>query len=353
MKKFNVQIFDKIFNISRIIVAILIALSVIILLIFFISSQPQIALNSILLGPFSTQRRIGNIIEIATPMIFTGLSASVMFRAKQFSLVGEGSFFFGGLIATIFAINYECNPILSIIIGGLISGIFGVILGYLKAKYDVPEFVVSTMLNSVIVYLGSYILHTYIRDFSMGFIASHKISQVAKLDNIIEGTNVHQGFILAIFTSLFMYILMYKTKYGYTIKMVGENKDFAKYSGINVFNVVIMCQTLGAIIAGIGGSVEILGMYERFQWTKSTNFGFDGIAVAILAGYNPILVPVTAFFMAYLRVGTDVLARNTDIPSEILGIIQAVVMLLVTATGFMVNFKHKMILKKFDLENEV
>ncbi len=335
------------FNIMRTLIAILISLAVVVLIIFIISKEPMNALNSFLTGPFSSTRRIGNVIESTIPLIFTGLAACVMFQAKQFSMIGDGAFFFGSLMATTFILNIPLpagvSPVVTILLGGIVGGLCGIIPGVLKAKWNTNEFVVSMMFNSVLTYLGLYVLFNYIRDPKSGFVASYRIPEEAKLSVIAEGTKVHSGIIIALVMTLLVYIFLYKTKFGYAIRMVGINKKFAQYSGINTFAVILMCQVIGGFIAGIGGTTEVLGMYPRFQWTDSPGLGFDGLTVSILAGYNPALVPLCALFMAYLRVGTDVMARMSDVPSEVVSIIQGVVMLLVTATAFLANVKHRMV----------
>lgn len=335
------------FNICRTLIAILISFAIVVVIILIISKEPLKALESFITGPFSSTRRIGNLIEGTIPLIFTGLSACVMFQAKQFSMIGDGAFYFGSLIATYFVLNVSMSaglsPVITILVGGVVGGLCGILPGVLKAKWNTNEFVVSMMFNSVLTYFGLYILYNFIRDPKSGFVASYKIPEAAKLPVILEGTKVHLGLIIALVMTVLVYLFMYKTKWGFAIRMVGINKKFAEYAGINTFVVILMCQVIGGIIAGIGGTTEVLGMYSRFQWTDSPMLGFDGLTVSILAGYNPALVPLCALFMAFLRVGTDVMARVTDVPSEVVSIIQGVVMLLVTATAFLANWKHKMV----------
>lgn len=335
------------FNIIRTLIAVLISLGFVLLIVVLISDSPLEALKAFLTGPFSSKRRLGNVVETSIPLIFTGLAACVMFQAKQFSMIGDGSFFFGALVSTAFALNVSLpaglHPLVTILVGGVVGGLCGILPGFLKAKWNTNEFVVSMMFNSVLIYFGLYILYNVIRDSKSGFLASYELPESAKLTQFIDGTKVHTGLFLALAMVVLVYLFMYKTKWGYAIRMTGINKQFAEYSGINTFSVVLLCQVIGGFIAGIGGTTEILGMYKRFQWSDTPGYGFDGLTVSILAAYNPALVPLGALFIAYLRVGTDVMARVTDVPSEVVSIIQGIVMLLVTATAFLANWKHKMI----------
>lgn len=338
---------NMLFSVIRTLIAILISLGIVLVIILLVSKQPMQALTAFLTGPFTSVRRMGNVVEATIPLIFTGLAACVMFQAKQFSLIGDGSFFFGALIATCFVLQQGkssgIQPVVAILIGAAVGGLCGIIPGLLKAKWNTNEFVVSMMFNYVLVYVGLYILLNTIRDPNSGFVASYALPDSAKLLRFIPGTKIHMGLVIALIMTVLTWLFMYKTKWGYAIRMTGINQKFAEYAGINTFMVIFMCQVIGGLIAGVGGTCEILGMYDRFQWQDTPGYGFDGMTVAILAANNPALAPIGAFFLAYLRVGTDIMARTSDVPNEAVYIIQGIVMLLVTATAFLANWRHKMV----------
>lgn len=337
------------FTIVRTLIAILISLAIVMVIILLVSKQPVDSLRAFVLGPFTSVRRMGNVVETAIPLIFCGLAACVMFQAKQFSLIGDGAFFFGSLIVTCIILklghNFALNPVISVLIGGAVGGLCGIIPGLLKAKWNTNEFVVSMMFNYVLVYVGLYILLNFIRDPNSGFVASYLLPDASKLPVLIAHTKIHAGLLIALGLTVLTYFFMYRTKWGFAIRMTGKNEKFAKYAGINTFLVIFLCQVIGGIIAGIGGTTEILGMYDRFQWQDTPGYGFDGMTVAILAANNPALVPVGAIFLAYLRVGTDIMSRTSDVPNEVVYIIQGIVMLLVTATAFLAHFKHRLVVR--------
>ena len=109
---------------------------------------------------------------------------------------------------------------------------------------------------------------------------------------------------------------------------------------------IILSQVLGGAIAGIGGSVEVMGMYERFQWTSLPGYGWDGVILAILARNKPQYVPLAAIFLSYLRVGASTMASNTDVPKELITVIQAIMIMLITATALLKGMKQKMVIKE-------
>lgn len=345
------------YNILRPLFAILIAYIIAFVVILIASNEPAKAIKLFVLGPLGTPRHFANVIETMIPFIFTGLAIAVMQRANQFNLIGEGIFFLSGAIAAYIGINTAMpkvvSPIVIIIISGLIGSVIAMIPAILKIKWKANELVSSIMMNYVLFYLSMYFLNYWMRDISSGFNASFKIPLVSKLPVIIQGTRIHAGLLIALLAIVLVSIMMYKSKLGYELKTVGENENFAKYSGMNVIRITLLAQLIGGFLAGVGGSVEILGMYNRFQWEALTNHGFDGVLVATLARKNPILVPITAFFLAYMRIGADLAARSSDIPVEFVSIVQGIVLLLVGAQLFLESIKRKEIVKNSEKELEM
>jgi len=111
--------------------------------------------------------------------------------------------------------------------------------------------------------------------------------------------------------------------------MTGDNEDFARYIGINSTRYVISSQVIGAGIAGFGGGVLMLGgaRFFRFEWKTLPNYGFDGFVIAIIANNNPLLTPLAALFIAYLRVGAIKMSVMNDVPNQVIYIIQALIII--------------------------
>ena len=189
-------------------------------------------------------------------------------------------------------------------------------------------------------------MNTYVRDDTFGALASNKLPENSILVKCVPGTAIHVGVILAIILVVLCYLFIYKTKAGYEIRVMGQNAKFAKYTGISVSGAIILSQVLGGAIAGLGGAVEVMGMYARFQWTSLPGYGWDGVIIAILARNKPQYVPLAAVFLAYLRVGANVMARVSDVPSEIITVIQAVMIMLVTANALLGRMKQKTVEKE-------
>lgn len=344
------------YNILRPLFAIAIAYALAFIVLLMASSEPLTAIKIFVLGPLGSTRHFANVIETLIPFIFTGLAISIMRKANQFNLIGEGVFFLTGAISAYIAINTSLpkivSPMIIILICGAVGSIIAMIPAILKIKWKANELVSSIMMNYVLFYLGMYLLNYWMRDMSAGYNASYRIPVISKLPVIISGTRIHVGLLIAIAAIIVVSIIMYRSKLGYEIKIVGENQNFAKYSGIKVVKVIMIAQMIGGFLAGVGGSVEILGLYNRFQWEALTGYGFDGVLVATLARNNPLVLPISAFFLAYMRIGADLAARSTDIPVEFISIVQGIVLLLVGAELFLESMKRREIVKDSEKQLE-
>lgn len=342
--------FDTRFEILRFTIAILIAIVLSFLIILLVSSTPIKAFLTLLLGPLGSFRRFGNVIELAITLSFTGLAISLIFSANQFNLAPEGAFYISGAFATFLALIVPLPPVIApivaILFGGLVGAIACAIPGYLKQKWGADVLVSSLMLNFAFLYIALYFVNGIFRDPNAGYNATFKIPDAFKLPKIIPGTRIHFGLFIIIIILILSIIYIKKTRWGYELIQTGRNEKFAKYVGVNTGFVIMSTQIIGGFIAGVGGSVEVLGMYDRFHWQELPGYGFDGVIVAILAKNKPEYVPIAAFFLSYLRIGADRMATSTDVTSEMIAIIQGVIIMLVAATAFLSKTRQKMLIKE-------
>lgn len=326
------------------------------LIIVFASDDPKTAIYYFFIGPFTSIRRIGNIIEGAIPLTFTALAVIIIFRCGLFSMISEGAFFLGLMGAMIVGITSDITgltPFMAIVFAALLGGFVAAIPGFLKYKWDVSEVVSSIMLNYIIQFFVIYMVNYHYREPLASSLASLKISKAAQLPVIIAGTKVHLGLIFALLACGGVWIYMNRSKAGFKIRIIGDNKKFAKYVGINAGISMLLAQVIAGAIAGAGGGIEMIGMYTRFKWTVSPGYGWTGIAVALLAHSNPLLVPFAAAFLAYLDVGAAIMSRNSDVSNEIVLIIQGVMMLLIAANALLSHWRQNLVVKNAQLESTV
>lgn len=332
------------------ILAVGVALVLALLLILAVSSEPGNAIGQFLKGPLSSKRQLGNILTTASTLSFTGIAVCIMFQASMFNMAAEGACFLGGLAAAVAATTMKLPPVLALVVpilaGILVGGVIGLIPGLLRARYDANEMVSSLMLNYAILYFGLYMLKNYFIDKTAGQVATAKLPADSRLSNLVRGTGIHSGVVLVVVVIVLAYIYLYKTRRGYNLRVYGQNPNFARYAGIGVGGVIVSAQVIGGAVAGLGGAVEIMGMYQRFQWTALPGYGWDGIIIAILARNKPQFVPLAALFIAYLRTGANCMNTYADVPKELITVIQAIMMILVTAAALSGGLKQRLAVKE-------
>ena len=202
--------------------------------------------------------------------MFTGLCMCFMYSVNEFNLAGKELLLWGCITSWI-ALSIPGGiipPFLMIILLFLIAGIAGVAVAsvpaVLKAKLNVNEIVSSLMMNKIMYYLSSFILFYYMRDTTIAMGGSWRLPNELKLPILIPRTNVHLGLILALIAVAVTVIVFYRTPFGGAIRIVGSNRFFAEYTGINVNKNLIAAQIVGGF-RGLGVGRD-LGMYTRYQW---------------------------------------------------------------------------------------
>ena len=341
---------SKKFTAVRLLCAFAIAIALSVAIIFAISEEPGTAVFNLFLGPLQSKRHFFEVFASSVPLIFTGLALGLVFKSGNFSMIADACLYTGGVVPAALAIETALpagvHPVVIMLAAAVVGGIIGSIPALLKVYFHTNELVTSLMFNYVFYYLGIYTITKFFADREAGAFASRRYQATASLGKLLEGTNFHVGYLIAIAVVIALYILLFKTKFGYEIRISGSNPEFAKYSGINTSKVIILTQVIAGAVAGLGGSVEQMAMYQRFNWQDSPSYAWDGVIIAILSGNNPKMVPFAAFFLAYIRVGADLMSRRSDVQNELVSIIQAVLILFVTAERFMAGWKQRQEAKK-------
>jgi general nucleoside transport system permease protein len=322
----------------------------------FTLPDPGRAIATFVLGPFDSVRHIGNIVETATPLMFTGLAVSLMFRAGMFNLGAEGAYFLGAVFAALAILKgglpawAVCGG--AIVFGGAMGSLACVVPAVLRVRFGASELVTSLMLNYAAMFAGLFVVNYFLRDPNAGAMVSYAFPPAARLAQILPGTRVHIGLVLALAACGAGGVYLFSTRWGYALRVVGANPGYARHLGLPIGRILISVQALAGLIAAAGGAVEMQGLYPRFGWPSLPGAGWDGLVVGILAGNSPLLVPPAALALSYLKVGGDLLSRNYDISAEIVGLIQALVILFATARvrGRLFPFERRRLARQISAE---
>ena len=323
--------------IVRLILAIAVAALVLIGACILLKGNLEEVMTAFFLGPLEDEYAVAEILRETVPLIFTGVAVSIMVRCGQFNMFVEGAFFGGaflaGVLAPILGEHSVITPLVAILAGTAVMSVLGYIPAKMKSSLGVNEFVSSLMLNYIVFWTVMYLIHGLAADPDYPN-ATRYLEDSMRLPLLNEDTELSSNLIIGLIIALCSGLFLFRTKWGYALRITGDNPAFAVYSGILSDKYVTSSQVIGAALAGMGGATFLLGNYYRFQWSSLPNYGFDGFVIASIAGNNPYAIPAAAFFLGYLRVGALQVSRLGDIPNEVIYVIQAIIIILFGAHFF-------------------
>lgn len=345
------------YGIIRILAASLLAFAIASGIIFLVAGQDAgTALKNFFLGAISNKRNFSKVIEDMVPLVFSALAINVMFKSGLFSLAADSSFYMGGVLAAVIGIALPMPMFLHqavILVVAVIVGSFLSLIPALLRKYTgANELVTSMMLGYIVFNFGYWIIREFFIDQQNG-VFSVEFAKTATLGKMFKGTNIHYGLVIVVIAVVVMWIVVTKSRYGRELEITGSNENFAQYAGIQVSAVILLSQMIGGALAGLGGAVTMIGSFRTFQWMTAQNYVWDGILINLLAGRKPQYIPLAAFFMAYIRVGANVMSRVGDVSAELVSIIQAIIILLISSERFLYQMKKRKEEKEALLNREI
>jgi simple sugar transport system permease protein len=320
------------------VLSVVLALAVGAVIILATGGDPLLAYRGLFDGAFTRPGAIAETLVWTTPYIFAGLAVTLGFKAGLFNIGGEGQLGLGALAAALagYAIKgvpWPFHMILALLAGVIVGGLWGAIPGYLKARFGAHEVINTIMLNYVALLLSNYLLSGPMKDPNklVAVAQTPKILESAHLPVLFNGTRLHWGFPLALVMAVLVYVLLRRTTLGFEIRAVGLNPSAARAAGISVERTIVVTMFLSGALAGLAGAVEVVGVDFYQAASFSVGYGFDSIAIALLGKTDPLgLVPAAILFGA-LRSGATRMQFLTQIPVDVIGIIQGLVLVFVAA----------------------
>ncbi|MEO8074277.1 MAG: ABC transporter permease [Acidobacteriota bacterium] len=328
------------------------------IIILLIGDNPFNTFYLLLGNSFGSLKDIGYTLSYATPLIFTGLAVMVAFRCGLLNIGAEGQLYvasfatawvgitFGGAIVDVFGKqeNWSWASLpalllvpLCILTSMVVGGLWGMIPGILKAKFGSHEVINTIMLNFIAIALVSYFTQYHYKVPGDAILETAEIGQAAHIPRISqfipgmpEFVPLSVAFLIAIIACVLIYIFLWKTKWGYELRAVGENPSAAEYGGISPQKQIIIAMTISGALAGMVGIGEVLGYRYRYYDGFSAEWGFLGIAVALLGRNHPLGVFIAAIFFAVLARGEIFVDAFTPHVSKDIGwVLQAIIILFV------------------------
>lgn len=328
------------------------------LIVLLIGDNPFQTFALLVGNSFGSLNDIGYTLFIATPLIFTGLAVAVAFRCGLLNIGAEGQLYvaafvtawvgikFGGTVVNVFGENIDYSwaslpavllvplCILAAIVAG---GIWGAIPGILKAKFGSHEVINTIMLNFIGIALVSYFTQYYYKqagDPIMQTVPVGEAAHIPRISQFIPGmpdfVPLSVAFLIAILMCVLVYIFLWKTKWGYELRAVGENPSAAEYGGISPQKQIIIAMTISGGLAGMVAIGEVMGYRYRYYDGFSDGWGFLGIAVALLGRNHPLGIFFAAIFFAVLKRGDIFVDAFTEyVSKDLVEVLQAIVILFV------------------------
>lgn len=286
-------------------------------------------------GGFSDGTRgIGQVLYYTTPLILTGLSVGFSFKTGLFNIGVIGQFTVGAYAAIavgglVTSLPPGIHWIVALLAAGLAGFIWAIIPGLMKAYFNINEVITCIMTNYVAIYLVNQLVLTTYYDattVSSRYVQKSAIIPKFGLDNIFEGSTVNSGLFLSIIIAIVIFIILYKTSYGYGLRACGLNAQASRYAGINEKRNIVSVMLIAGLIAGVAGGIVYLATLTKVYKISEefiTVAGY-GIPVALLGASHPIGIIFSAFFIAYITVGGS-LMQAQGFPIETVDIITAVI----------------------------
>lgn len=323
--------------------AVFTALVVNAFIIWLSGGNPLLAYIGLWEGAFGSPRALSETIVWTVPYIFAGLGVALAFKGGLFNIGADGQLVVGAVTAAWLGyffpklLGFPLPPIihlpLTLLGGGLAGAVWGAIPGYLKARFGAHEVINTIMMNYIALLGASYLLNGAMKDPNPANVLARTplIAESARLAPLLPDLRVHWGLVLALIAAVAVWFLLQRTTLGFSIRTVGASPDAARYAGIHYRRIIVLTMALSGFLAGLAGTVEVIGLNYRHDLTFSTGYGFDAITVALLGKNEPLGVVLSAFLFGAMRNGASRMQFMAQIPVDIISVVQAFILLFVSA----------------------
>jgi ABC-type uncharacterized transport system permease subunit len=334
--------------------AILFALFIGGILIALAGGNPIASYVHIAEASFGSVGVLSDTIVKATPILLTSLACSVAFRMRLWNIGAEGQFIMGAFGASAIVLTpvlpANTSPWIFIpvmILAGMLAGaLWGLIPGFLKARFNVNEIISSLMMNYIAISFVNFFVFAVWTEG--GFQMTRQFPKTAWLPRLLDyaksiplfrGLTTHLGLALGVVAAVILWFIIYRSRWGYEIRLIGDNPRAAQYAGINITRNIILVMMLSGALAGLGGMSEVTGVVHRLQTSPvAAGYGFTGIIVAWLAKLNPLVaILVSILFGALLLAGREIQ------PSGVPKMIQGVILVCLIASDFLMRYRIRIV----------
>ena len=335
------------------ILAVILSLLISSVLIIYAGGKPLESYYYILKGSWGSKFAITETLVKAGPLLLTGLAASLAFNAKFWNIGMEGQLYAGAIATTWIGITFTTLPsyilIPFIIISSFIAGgLWGLLAGYLKVKFNANEVVTTIMLNYIMINIVGLLVHGPWKNPKTMWPSSPIIAKAARFPLLVKRSRLHIGVLIAFIAAIIIYILLKRMVIGYRIRAVGASPKASEYGGIDVNKIFLFTILISGGLAGLAGAGEVAGVQKKLIEGLSPEYGYAGVVVGLLGRLHPIGVILSAIFFASLITGTGMMQRLTGVPVALTYAIQGITLITILALTIFSEYQIRIVKVKSD-----
>ncbi len=325
-------------------IAALITFTLTLILVILARANPLEAYYYFLLAPLSRRVSAIEVLVNSTPLLLSGAAVTFAFSAGYWNIGAEGQLYAGAIAAAwLGTLLGDLHPVLAVpimLIGGFMAGVLWALPpALLKVKLAVDEVVTTLLLNSVILFIVSYLLNGPWRDPVSGWPQSPEIAASSMLPKLLPRARLHLGFVVGLLTIGALWFVLARTTFGLKMRATGLGMEAARFAGVKVERTLLIAALISGGIAGLAGVGEVAGIHFHLIDAISPGYGYTGIVIAMLGGLNPLGVGLAALFVGLLSTGGQSVSRALGVPAYLGDVVQAVLLLVTLGAFVLQNYR--------------
>ena len=323
-------------TVAKPIAALVLAFALISLVLLALGASPAGVFIALGQGAFGSWLAFTDTLVKSTPLVFTGLAVAVAFQGALWNIGADGQLITGALAAGAIGPMLTRWPhfaaVLAVLTAGAAAGaLWGGICGYLRARRDVNEVISTIMLNFVAVQMLGWAVHGPLMEPSRAYPKSAPIAQAAELHIYLEPSRLNAGMILAAVLAVGCYVFLFHSEAGFELRALGHGRRASAFFGIPIARITTWAMASSGALAGLGGAVYVSAITHRLYEKLSPGWGYEAIAVALVARLNPIAIVPTAILFGALDNGSQAMQRAEGVSPVLVQVIQGMVIMILLA----------------------
>ena len=317
-------------------------------LVLLAGANPLEAYYQFLIAPLSSRVSAIEVLVKATPLLMCGAAVTFAFSAGYWNIGVEGQLYAGAIAAAWLGPLLEGVPpplaILIMMTGGFAAGMLWALApALLRVKLAIDEVVTTLLLNTVILFVVSYLLNGPWRDPASGWPQSPTIASAAEFPKLLARSRLHLGFLISLLAIFVLWFVLTRTTFGLKMRAAGLGPEAARYAGINVGRTLLIAALVSGGIAGLAGVSEVAGIHFHLIDGISPGYGYTGIIIAMLGALHPLGVAAAALFISLISTGSQTVSRALGVPVYLGDVVEATLLLVTLAAFVLMNYRVKLV----------